>query len=400
MKNDLLFFLLFPVFGLSQNCPVITGPDKVVCSPHSGYSGLSIGSSSADQSLTYSWSPSTGLSDASNSNPLANPSATTTYTLTVSGDGCATATGEVTVKVASSTAVMTVNDINGSHIAVPSGGITFYYQYEGTEHLNFYSNSTYGNHWVSALSGDILGTGTSYTYNFTGAGTGGDDIYLYLWDDDYNACASTTVCGIVTYGCFHDADYPVSITHSYYTYGSCGPTLPATITQPSTGTGATYEWFLTGPNGAYWSISSPSGNSATLNNSGGTPYVGETIYTRSLSSDGYTDTRMEWGIGKITNSNCTLSVKPHPLIGSTTIENTVSGKTILFPNPSHTQVTVSSINTISQVQVFSASGVLSKDLMTKPGRAVSFGTSGLKPGLYSCKVFTDKGIETLKLIVQ
>ncbi len=390
MKKHLLCWLLIPIAGIAQDCPADAGPDKTVCSPSSGYQGLMIGTTPAS-GLSYTWSPSTGLATPNYGLTYASPATTTTYTLTVSGYGCTTATSQVTVKVAAPTAVMTVENIDGSNV---------YYQYEGTEHLNFHSNSTYGNHWYSALTGDLLGSDTSYTRSFTGANTVYESFYLYLLDDNLNSCAYTTVCYVTTIGCFHDADYPVGITHSYYTYGSCGPTLPATITQPYAGTGGSYEWFLTGANDAYWSISSPSGNSATLNNSGGTPYVGETIYTRSLDPYSSTDTRMSWGIGKITNSNCTLALKPHPSTGSATIENIVLGKTILFPNPSRTQVTLSSINTISQVQVFSASGVLSKDLATKQGRTVTFGTGGLKPGLYSCKVFTDKGIEILKLIVQ
>jgi hypothetical protein len=54
----------------------------------------------AESGTTYSWTPVTGLSDATASNPIANPSATTTYTLTAtnSGSGCvATDTVEVTV---------------------------------------------------------------------------------------------------------------------------------------------------------------------------------------------------------------------------------------------------------------------------------------------------------------
>lgn len=48
--------------------------------------------------VTYQWSPITGLSNPNIANPVASPSATTTYTLTVLAGGCS-ATDEVTVTV-------------------------------------------------------------------------------------------------------------------------------------------------------------------------------------------------------------------------------------------------------------------------------------------------------------
>jgi len=54
----------------------------------SNANGSGIGTSSSGGS-TYSWSPTAGLSNASVSNPIANPSSTTTYTLTeTDGAGC------------------------------------------------------------------------------------------------------------------------------------------------------------------------------------------------------------------------------------------------------------------------------------------------------------------------
>ena len=47
---------------------------------------------------TYSWSPTTGLSNAGIANPVATPTATTVYTLTINQSGC-TATDNVTVTV-------------------------------------------------------------------------------------------------------------------------------------------------------------------------------------------------------------------------------------------------------------------------------------------------------------
>ncbi|MFL5763769.1 MAG: YCF48-related protein [Bacteroidia bacterium] len=48
---------------------------------------------------TYTWVPSTGLSDSTAANPFAKPSGTMTYTLTVTANGCGSVSDEVTVNV-------------------------------------------------------------------------------------------------------------------------------------------------------------------------------------------------------------------------------------------------------------------------------------------------------------
>jgi len=46
---------------------------------------------------SFSWSPAAGLNNASSPNPIANPSVTTTYSLTVTSGGCTAQTGTVTI---------------------------------------------------------------------------------------------------------------------------------------------------------------------------------------------------------------------------------------------------------------------------------------------------------------
>ena len=69
----------------------------------------------ANGGSNYSWSPSTGLSNAAISNPSANPTATTTYTVTVSSGNC-TATDQVTITVNS----VAVNA--GADLSICEGG--------------------------------------------------------------------------------------------------------------------------------------------------------------------------------------------------------------------------------------------------------------------------------------
>ncbi|MEA3497227.1 MAG: hypothetical protein U9R42_14465 [Bacteroidota bacterium] len=78
----------FDTMELSTGLVVDAGRDTAICSgtfaiggSPSAYNGVT--------PYTYSWSPSTGLSSTSVANPVAGPSATTTYILTVTdGNGC------------------------------------------------------------------------------------------------------------------------------------------------------------------------------------------------------------------------------------------------------------------------------------------------------------------------
>ncbi|HEX6427464.1 MAG TPA: T9SS type A sorting domain-containing protein, partial [Niastella sp.] len=73
-------------------------------------SGKQIGVAS-EAGFTYSWSPTAGISDANASNPTANPSSTTTYTVTKTNtsSGCSN-TDEVTVTVDNATVVANAGD--------------------------------------------------------------------------------------------------------------------------------------------------------------------------------------------------------------------------------------------------------------------------------------------------
>lgn len=78
---------------------------------------------------TYSWSPGANLSDSTLSDPMATPTATTTYTLTVSGFGCPIATDEVTITVNNfliGSAGMDDTTTSGTPIQLnASGGISY-----------------------------------------------------------------------------------------------------------------------------------------------------------------------------------------------------------------------------------------------------------------------------------
>jgi hypothetical protein len=97
----------------------------------SGGGNICAGSSTnltASGAVTYSWSPSTGLSDPNISNPVASPSSTTTYTVTGTTSGCSR-TATVTVSVIPTPIVSIsggTNICNGTSTALTASGATTY----------------------------------------------------------------------------------------------------------------------------------------------------------------------------------------------------------------------------------------------------------------------------------
>jgi len=75
------------------------GDDQTICPGASVQIGGDETGSGGTGSLTFSWEPTDGLSDASAANPTAMPTSTTTYTVTVTDGNECTATDEVTVTV-------------------------------------------------------------------------------------------------------------------------------------------------------------------------------------------------------------------------------------------------------------------------------------------------------------
>ncbi len=111
----------------------------------------------ASGGTTYSWSPTTGLSNPNIATPTASPTTTTTYTVTVSNDGRCEQTDEVTVTVggsvipnASATAE-TGNDYNdGTAMCYPNGGTPPYtYNWSNNETTQTITGLAPGNYTVT-----------------------------------------------------------------------------------------------------------------------------------------------------------------------------------------------------------------------------------------------------------
>ena len=85
--------------SINQPAPLMSnvGADKTICV--GGNTSIGGATSGGKEPYIYAWSPSTGLSSATVATPVASPSATTTYSLTVIDANNCTSTNSVTVTV-------------------------------------------------------------------------------------------------------------------------------------------------------------------------------------------------------------------------------------------------------------------------------------------------------------
>lgn len=100
---------------------VVASPDVAICLNSST-------SLSATGATTYTWSPATGLSSTTISNPVASPTSTTTYTVTGSSGSSCVSTDVVVVTVNSTTVIPPANTTicpGGSTVLTASGASTY-----------------------------------------------------------------------------------------------------------------------------------------------------------------------------------------------------------------------------------------------------------------------------------
>ena len=160
---------------------VNAGPNISICQGGSGQIYVSAGGGTGN--ITYSWTPTTGLSNPNIANPIASPTQTTTYTCHVS-DGQTSQNASVTV---------TVNDVIEEHefMTICPGE---YYQWHGTPY-------------------DSEGT-----YQFDTLTDQGCDKTVYLHLDQYPSYDETTITETRCFGEsyeFYGTTYTSSISTSY-----------------------------------------------------------------------------------------------------------------------------------------------------------------------------------------
>ncbi len=160
---------------------VNAGPNISICQGGSGQIYVSAGGGTGN--ITYSWTPTSGLSNPNIANPIASPTQTTTYTCHVS-DGQTSQNASVTV---------TVNDVIEEHefMTICPGE---YYQWHGTPY-------------------DSEGT-----YQFDTLTDQGCDKTVYLHLDQYPSYDETTITETRCFGEsyeFYGTTYTSSISTSY-----------------------------------------------------------------------------------------------------------------------------------------------------------------------------------------
>lgn len=146
---------------------VNAGPDAQICQS----SSTQLSGSANGTSVSYSWSPSTGLSNANIYNPTASPSSTTTYTMTASSGTCQ-ATDQITI---------TVNPQVTVAVSISSGELNNTIC-AGNE-MSFTATPTNGENeeYQWKLNGNDVGT-NSNTYTATNL-VSGDQIYVVMSSD-------------------------------------------------------------------------------------------------------------------------------------------------------------------------------------------------------------------------
>jgi gliding motility-associated-like protein len=271
------------------------GADVTMCSGASSPIG-----SSSTVGYSYSWSPSTGLSDPTVSLPtvtLTNSTTammTVTYTVTTTANGC-TSTDEVIVNVAPPLTAVTghtdpkcFNGCDGQVAVIPSGGVPNYsYSWSGGLGTNqFATNACAGSYSVTITDGlgctfttpaEVVGQPAQLTSTITSTSaycnqangdatvtvTGGTGTYTYSWNPNTSSSnvAPSLVPGTYTVT-FSDANQ-CSGSNSVVVGNIAGPSVSITATTPVTCNGqsdGTITATGSGGTGAYtysWAVSSP-----------------------------------------------------------------------------------------------------------------------------------------------
>ena len=148
-------------------------------------SGVRIGASTNNNSFhTFKWLPNSGLSNAAAANPIATPSVTTIYTLTVSDSNCPDNVSQVTVTTFGPPAVNAGQDTTideGATITLHgSGGINYWWQ---PDYRIKYANTATPDVWpINTTVYTLYSTdqhGCSASDDVTITVTHGDILYFY-----------------------------------------------------------------------------------------------------------------------------------------------------------------------------------------------------------------------------
>jgi len=326
------------VLFITPNLPVANaGADQAICVGQSIAIGGSPAASGGTGPYTFSWTPTTGLNDATLANPTASPTVTTTYTVEVTDATGCKSTDQVTVTVNP----LPTASINGDDPV--NAGST--HTYAAT------TNASSPTYLWSVTNGTIDGSNTGSSVSVI-AGTAGTMVVSVTVTDGVTACSNIATKNVTVNACTlvanAGADRGICIGQSTTLGGSptaSGGTPPYTFSwAPTTGL-----------------------NDATIANPTATP-AATTTYTVTVSDAG----------GCSTTDQVVVTVNPLPTASISGNDPVNAGSTNMYAattnasSPTYswsvTNGTIDGSNTGSSVSVIAgAAGTMVVDVTVTDG---------------------------------
>lgn len=364
------------------------GPDVTLC-----FGGCSIIGVPAQPNCTYSWTPTTGLSNPNIAQPTACPLTTTTYTVVMQQlNGCPVTQTSLTVTVnqrVSFSGNITYGCPQIIQQIIPNSTNYFCSFWECGGSTTLQSDYPTGNEWyvngvhIIPPGGEIIGVGSAWilqnsktlTHQPTQASGSLTEFTFQLknsvWGCEELSPPTTVVYGftfhpVINWMGFYKPNYTLNVSTPWnYTYG------PGTI----------YSWNI--PN-TIVTQPSPAAPQASV------------FFPANVPLSGVT--------GTVTISNSPYCNGTYPInfeynsqlrsIGEPEEKKSI----VAYPNPATAQTTIKSNEAITEIEILDINNVISY-LKKKAGgnNTVTLDISGLKPGIYLCKVITKTKTEFLKM---
>src|SRR3989339_1016372 len=223
------FSCLAPTASAGSNKSICNGDTVAIGGSPSATGGSGSG-------YVYSWSPSSGLSSTTASNPEAYPTVTTTYSLTVTdGAGCVSTASGVKVYVSGSGNDYRMNDgithyVSGGNF-YDSGGSGSGYTYSEDDTITFYPCGSACNKVRMAFSSFDLESQATCNYDwlkiYNGPSTSSPLIGTYCGTSSPGTVTSTHSTGALTYVFHSDASVTAAGWAATISNVSGGPTASA-----------------------------------------------------------------------------------------------------------------------------------------------------------------------------